>query len=391
MREIRVGIVGVGNAASTLIQSVYYYRGLEDGKPTPGVSFPVLGGYRIDDIRFVSAFDVGEGKVGVDLSEAIFAEPNLVPKFADVPKLNVEVFRGPVLDGVSKHMRKVFKVSDGDSEPTVEEVAERLKETRTEVLVNLLPVGSEEATRFYVEAALKAGVAFVNAIPVFIASSPFWARRFREEGVPVLGDDVKGQIGATVLHRTLVHLLHLRGVLVEETYQLNVGGNTDFLNMTVEERLASKRISKTRAVTSILPYGSKLEEEGRVRVGPSDYVPFLGNTKICYIYVKGRSFADFPVELEVKLKVDDKSMIAGILVDAIRTAKIALERGFKGPVVSASAYLFKHPPIQAESDDEAYTWFKRFVEQGEDVEPIEAEVRVHTRRLQAWNIVSGKQ
>ncbi|RLF23566.1 MAG: inositol-3-phosphate synthase [Thermoprotei archaeon] len=362
MGSIKVAIIGVGNAAAALVQGVYLYKEAEEDEFIPGVYAVKLGPYHIGDIEFVAAFDVSRKKIGKDLSEAIFAEPNIVPKFVDVPKLGVIVHRGPIMDGVAPHMKSSFEPYEGP-EPELGEVADILKESRAEVVVNLLPVGSEEATRFYALATLKAGAAFVNAIPVFIASDPRgeWPRRYEEAGLPLLGDDVKGQIGATILHRTLVRLLHMRGVLVEETYQLNIGGNTDFLNMTVEERLHSKRISKTRAVTSILPYGEVLEKEGRVRIGPSDYVPFLGNIKVAYIYIKGRSFANFPVTIDVKLTVDDKSMIAGILVDAIRAAKIAMDKGMRGAVKEASAFLFKHPPVQAPDDETARKWFESFI------------------------------
>ncbi len=366
MPKIRVAIAGVGNAASALVQGVFYYKDAPDDQYIPGVCHVRVGPYHIGDIEFVAAFDVSKNKIGKDLSEAIFEKPNITPKFADVPKLGVTVKPGPVLDGVAPHMKEAF--DPHDMEVAYESVVEELKNSKADVLVNLLPVGSEEATRFYAKAAADAGVAFVNGIPVFIASDPsgYWPRYYKEKGVPLLGDDVKGQVGATILHRTLVRLFHMRGVLVEETYQLNIGGNTDFLNMTVEERLASKRKSKTEAVTSILPYGKKLEAEGKVRIGPSDYVPFLGNTKICYIYIKGRSFADFPVYLDAKLVVDDKSMITGVLVDAIRAAKIAKDRGLAGIVPEASAYFFKHPPIQAPDDETAREWFEKFV-RGEPV------------------------
>lgn len=364
MGKIRVAIVGVGNAASALVQGVYYYRDVDENAYVPGVANVKLGPYHIGDIEFSAAFDVSIEKIGKDLSEAIFAYPNITPKFADVPKLGVIVRKGKVLDGVAEHMKESFKPIDDDNDVTLDTIVDELKETKTDVLVNLLPVGSEEATRFYAKAALEAGVAFVNAIPVFIASDPngYWPKLFEEKGIPLLGDDVKGQIGATILHRTLVRLLYMRGVRVEETYQLNIGGNTDFLNMTVEERLKSKRISKTEAVTSILPYGKELEREGKVRIGPSDYIPFLGNTKVAYIYIKGISFADFPVTLEVKLTVDDKSMISGILIDAIRSAKIAKDRGLGGVIISPSAFFFKHPPIQAPDDETAKRWFEEFIE-----------------------------
>ncbi len=363
MGRIRVAIAGVGNCASALIQGTYYYRDVDDDEFIPGLMHPRLGGYHVSDIEWVAAFDVSRRKIGRDLAEAIFMEPNITPRFAEIPeKLGVTVSPGPVLDGVAPHMREVFDPHD-DDDISVEDVAEVLRKAKADILVNLLPVGSEEATRFYAEAARRAGAAFVNGMPVFIASDPTgeWPRKYEEAGLPLVGDDIKGQVGATILHRTLVRLLHARGVKVVKTYQLNIGGNTDFLNMTVEERLSSKRISKTRAVTSILPYGKELEEKKLVRIGPSDYVPFLGNTKIAYIYIEGRSFADFPVTIEAKLTVDDKSMFAGAMIDAIRGAKIALDRGVAGPVPSVSAYLFKHPPIQASSDEEARQWFEDFI------------------------------
>jgi Myo-inositol-1-phosphate synthase len=253
-------------------------------------------------------------------------------------------------------MQESFEPVEKGSE--ISFVSDKLKESGADLLINLLPVGSEEATRAYAKAALEAKKGFINGIPVFIASDKEWAKEFEKNGVPVMGDDVKGQVGATILHRTLVSLFHMRGVIVEETYQVNIGGNTDFLNMTVEERLKSKRISKTSAVTSILPYGKELEEKGKIRIGPSDYVPFLGNTKICYIYLKGKSFADFPVELKVKLSVDDKSMFAAVMLDAIRLMKVALDKGLKGPLIEPSSFLFKHPPAQATSDAEAFEWLK---------------------------------
>ena len=362
MSKVRVALIGVGNCASALVQGVYYYRDVDEDTYIPGVTYVKLGKYHIGDIEFVAAFDVSRNKVGKDLSDAIFEQPNITRKLVEIPSLNVTVKPGPVLDGVAEHMTNIF--NPVNSNRSVDEVADDIKSSRADVAVNLLPVGSEKATRFYAEACIKAGAAFVNGIPVFIASDPegYWPRRFENSGLPVIGDDIKGQIGATILHRALVRLLHMRGVKVEETYQLNVGGNTDFLNMTVEERLHSKRISKTKAVTSIIPYGDVLESRGKVRIGPSDYVEFLGNTKIAYIYVKGRSFADFPVTIEVKLSVDDKSMFAGSMIDALRLAKIALDRGVKGPVVSVSAFLFKHPPLQAPDDETARRWLEEFIE-----------------------------
>lgn len=360
MGEIRVAIVGVGNIASAFVQSVEMYR--RTGSVV-GLMFPNgLGGYKVSDIKFVAAFDVSKEKVGKDLAEAIFAYPNMVPKMLDLEPLGVEVKLGPVLDGVAPHMVGSFRPIKRDVK--LDDVVSELKRSGAEIVINLLPVGSEEATRFYAKAALKAGAAFVNCIPVFVASDPKgeWPKAFEQEGLPLLGDDIKGQVGATILHRTLVALLHMRGVKVDETYQLNVGGNTDFLNMAVEERLSSKRVSKTRAVTSILPYGKELEKTGKVRIGPSDYVPFLGNTKICYIYLRGTSFGGFPVTLDVKLAVDDKSMACAVLAEAIRAAKIALDRGIAGIVPSPSAYLFKHPPVQAPDDEIAREWFVGFIE-----------------------------
>jgi myo-inositol-1-phosphate synthase len=361
--RIRVGIVGVGNCASALVQGVYYYKERGDCE---GLIHCDIGGYKVWDIEFVAAVDVSEAKVGKDLSEAIFAPPNITPKIAEVPKLGVTVVKGPVLDGVAPHMVDVFRPLKAP-EPSVEEIADALKEA--DVVVNLLPVGSEQATRFYAEAALKARSAFVNGIPVFIASDPqgVWPKRYEEAGLPLLGDDVKGQVGATITHRTLVALLRDRGVRVEGTYQLNIGGNTDFLNMLLEERLVSKRISKTRAVTSLLDYGRKLEEGGGVRIGPSDYVPFLGNTKVAYMYIKARSFAGFPLTIDLKLTVDDKSMCGAVLVDVIRIAKVALDRGEAGAIPEASAWYFKHPPLQAPSDQEARRWLEEWLATGKKV------------------------
>jgi len=355
-----VAIAGVGNAASALVQGVYYYAGRED--EAIGVRSPILGGYRIGDIEFVAAFDVSTLKVGRDLAEAIFQPPNITPRFAELPKrLGVEVKPGPVLDGVAPHMVDRFRPHSLDVD--LGSVVDTLKESQADILLNLLPVGSEEATRFYAKAALEAGSAFVNAIPVFIASDPSgeWPSLYEHRGLPLVGDDVKGQLGATVLHRTLARLMALRGVRLEATYQLNIGGNTDFENMLLEERLSSKRESKTRAVTSVVPGGDEMPRTGRVRIGPSDYVPFLGNTKIAYLYLRGTGFAGFPVEIDVKLKVDDKSMIAGVLIDALRATKVALDRGVAGPVPSVSAPFFKHPPIQAASDEEASLWLEDFL------------------------------
>ena len=343
MSKLKVALAGIGNTASALVQSPFYYKGKKDDEP--------LGGYKISDIEFVAAFDVNKQKVGKDLSEAIFAKPNITPHFAEVRNMGVKVSTGPVLDGVAEHMRHIMNPVRKTC--TVEDAADQV--SGADVFLSLLPVGSDQATKFYAEVALKAGVAFVNTIPVFIASDQVWGSRFKEKNLPILGDDIKGQIGATILHRTLVRLFRLRNVQVVETYQLNVGGNTDFQNMLDENRLISKRRSKTDAVTSVLPYGID------VRIGPSDYVPFLKNTKIAYIYIKGESYAGFPVTIDAKLSVDDKSMFAFSAMDATRLAKVAVDRGESGPIKEISAYYFKHPPVQAESDEQAAAWVKSWL------------------------------
>ncbi|MEM3078203.1 MAG: inositol-3-phosphate synthase [Nitrososphaerales archaeon] len=306
------------------------------------------------DVQFVAAFDVNRMKIGKDLSEAIFAEPNCCARFADpVTNLNVKVLPGAVLDGVAPHMKEPFKVYSEDVEPV--NVAATLKEAKADILVNFLPVGSYGASRYYAQAAIDAGCAFVNCIPEFIASDKVWAEKFEKAGLPVAGDDVKSQLGATILHRTLVELFVERGVIVDETYQLNIGGNTDFQNMTSEERLKTKRVSKTEAVTSIVPYPVP------TKIGPSDYVPFLGDKKICYIYIKGRKFGNQPVTVSAKLEVEDSPNSAGVVIDVIRAAKIALDRRISGPLTSISAYAFKHPPVQVE-DHVARRWVEEFIQ-----------------------------
>jgi len=349
--KIRVAIAGVGNCASALVQGVHYYENIKEDN-VPGIMHVDFGGYHIRDIEFVAAFDVNRYKIGKDLSEAIFTEPNCCARFANpVPKLGVKVLPGPILDGVAPHMRKPFKV-DLDDDPV--DVAEALRDADADMLVNFLPVGSYEATRYYAEAALEAGCAFVNCIPEFIASDEKWAGRFEKAGLPVAGDDIKSQLGATILHRALVRLFVERGVMIDETYQLNIGGNTDFLNMTYEERLKTKRISKTEAVTSMVPY------DVPTRIGPSDYVPFLRDKKICYIYLKGRKFGDQPVTVSAKLEVEDSPNSAGMVIDVIRAVKLALDRGLAGPLISISAYAFKHPPVQVE-DHIARKWVEEFI------------------------------
>jgi len=337
MGTIRVAIAGVGNCASSLVQGVEYYKNAKDNESVPGLMHVRFGEYHVRDIKFVAAFDVDLNKIGKDLSEAIFTPPNCTVKFCDVPKLGVEVMEGPLLDGLGKYLTPVIPHRP-KSKPV--DVVRVLEDSGADILVNYLPVGSYRASRFYAEAALKAGCGFVNCIPEFIVSDKEWGRRFQEAGLPCAGDDVKSQVGATILHRTLVKLLVDRGVKVEESYQLNVGGNTDFLNMLEEERLSSKRISKTEAVSSQIPY------EVPLRIGPSDYVPFLKDRKICYIFIKGRKFGDVPLTIDVKLSVEDSPNSAGVVIDAIRAVKIAMDRKIAGPLIGVSAYFFKHPPVQ---------------------------------------------
>jgi len=353
LAEIKVAISGVGNCASALVQGVYYYRNAKEDDIIPGLMHVKFGDYHIRDIKFVAAFEVNKDKIGKDISEAIFTPPNSCARFVkSLPKFGARVYAAPKLDGVAPHMEKSFRTDD-ETEPV--DVVQVLKETDADMLINFLPVGSHRATRYYAEAALKAGCAFVNCIPEFIASDKEWASKFERAGLPVAGDDVKSQLGATILHRTLVRLFVDRGVAVDETYQLNIGGNTDFENMTLEERLRTKRISKTEAVTSVVPYPVP------TRIGPSDYVPFLGDKKICYIYVKGRKFGDQPVRVILKLEVEDSPNSAGVVIDVIRAVKIALDRGISGPLISISSYAFKHPPIQVE-DSEARIWVEEFIE-----------------------------
>jgi len=352
MTEVRVAIVGVGNCASALVQGVYYYRDAGEDEVIPGLMHVRFGDYHVRDVRFVAAFDVNGEKIGKDLSEAIFSPPNSCARFANpLPRLGVKVLPGPVLDGVGPHMKEAFRV--GGDDPV--DVASALRDAGADMLVNFLPVGSYRATRFYAEAALEAGCAFVNCIPEFIASDGEWAGRFEKAGLPVAGDDVKSQLGATILHRTLVRLFVDRGVIIDETYQLNIGGNTDFQNMTLEQRLKTKRISKTEAVTSIVPY------KVPTRIGPSDYVPFLKDKKICYIHIKGRKFGNQPVTIHAKLEVEDSPNSAGMVIDVIRAVKIALDREVSGPLISISSYAFKHPPVQVE-DHIARQWVEEFIQ-----------------------------
>jgi myo-inositol-1-phosphate synthase len=338
-KKVRVAIIGVGNCASSLVQGVEYYKNTPDDSTVPGLMHVNLAGYHIRDIEFTLGIDVNVTKVGRDLSEAIFADPNNTYKFCDVPHLNVPVVRGMTHDGLGKYLADVVKKAPG---PTAD-IVKLLKETKTDVVVSYLPVGSEMATKWYVEQIIEAGCAFVNCIPVFIASQGYWAERFRQAKLPVLGDDIKSQVGATILHRQLTSLFVDRGVRIDRTYQLNFGGNTDFLNMLERERLESKKISKTGAVTSMMPYDIGANN---VHVGPSDYVPWLSDRKWCYIRMEGTTFGDVPLNLETKLEVWDSPNSAGVVIDAVRCAKIALDRGLSGPIIGPSSYFFKTPPKQ---------------------------------------------
>jgi len=351
--NVRVAIAGVGNCASALVQGVEYYKDLAEEEKVPGLMHINFGGYHVRDIKFVAAFEVDKRKIGKDLGEAIFKGPNCCAKFAEVPRLNVKVLPSPILDGVAPHMKEPFQIYD-EKEIEPVNVSDALRKAKAEMLVNYLPVGSYEATRHYAQAAIDADCAFLNCIPEFIASDEEWSKRFREKQLPVAGDDVKSQLGATIFHRNLVKLCVDRGVEVEETYQLNLGGNTDFQNMTVEERLKTKRISKTEAVTSLVPY------KVPTRIGPSDYVPFLGDKKICYIFIQGKKFGNQPVTIKAKLEVEDSPNSAGVVIDVIRAVKLALDRKIGGPLTSISSYAFKHPPVQV-PDDVARQWVEDFI------------------------------
>jgi myo-inositol-1-phosphate synthase len=338
-KKVRVAIIGVGNCASSLVQGIQYYQNAQDTDRIPGLMHVNLGGYHVNDIEFSAAFDIVDTKVGKDLSEAIFAYPNNTFKFAEVPHLDVPVHRGMTHDGLGKYLSQILKKAPG---PT-DDIVKILKETKTDVVVSYLPVGSEMATKWYAEQILEAGCGMVNAIPVFIASSEYWGNRFKQRGLPIIGDDIKSQLGATILHRVLTSLFVDRGVRLDRTYQLNFGGNTDFLNMLERERLESKKISKTGAVTSMLPY--ELAKDN-VHVGPSDYVPWLTDRKWCYIRMEGTTFGDVPLNLEAKLEVWDSPNSAGVVIDAVRCVKLALDRGIGGPLIAPSSYFMKTPPKQ---------------------------------------------
>jgi myo-inositol-1-phosphate synthase len=370
--KVRVAIVGVGNCASSLVQGRQYYADAKEGDFVPGLMHVNLGGYHIRDIEFVAAFDVDAEKVGKDLSEAIFAGQNNTFKFSDVPRSGVTVDRGMTHDGLGKYLSQVIKKAPG---PTADVVG-ILKERKVDVMVSYLPVGSEEATKWYVEQALQAGVGFINAIPVFIGREPYWQRRFAEKGLPIIGDDIKSQVGATITHRVLTRLFMDRGVRIDRTYQLNFGGNTDFLNMLERERLESKKISKTNAVTSMLDYEIGEDE---VHVGPSDYVPWLKDRKWCHIRMEGTTFGDVPLNLELKLEVWDSPNSAGVITDAIRCAKLGLDRGLAGTLVAPSSYFMKSPPLQIH-DDVAYNRVEAFI-RGDDSEALDGTQAPEKRKL----------
>ena len=342
-KKVRVAIIGVGNCASSLVQGVQFYRNAAETDRVPGLMHVNLGGYHISDIEFSAAIDIVDTKVGLDLSEAIFAYPNNTYKFTDVPKLDVPVVRGMTHDGLGKYLSQIVKKAPG---PTAD-IVKVLKDTGTDVVINYLPVGSEMATKWYVEQIIEAGCGMVNAIPVFIASSQYWGQRFKDAGLPIIGDDIKSQVGATILHRVLTSLFVDRGVRLDRTYQLNFGGNTDFMNMLERERLESKKISKTGAVTSMLPYQLP---EGDIHVGPSDYVPWLSDRKWCYVRMEGTTFGEVPLNLEAKLEVWDSPNSAGVIIDAVRCVKLGLDRGLSGPLIAPASYFMKTPPKQLKDE-----------------------------------------
>lgn len=360
MSKIKIGIVGIGNCCSSLLQGIEYYKNKNDDNAV-GLMHWDIGDYKPFDIEIVTAFDIDKRKVGKDVSDAIFELPNCTKLFCIVPKTNVKVRMGKILDGFSSHMASydddyTFVLSE-EKEPSKEDVVNILKESGAEILLNYLPVGSEQAARFYAECALEARTGFINNMPVFIASDPIWADRFKEKCIPILGDDVKAQLGATILHRTLADLFKKRGVKLERTYQLNTGGNTDFLNMLNRDRLKSKKISKTEAVQSVL--AERLEAQN-IHIGPSDYVPWQKDNKVCFLRMEGKLFGDIPMNIELRLSVEDSPNSAGVVIDAIRCCKLALDRGIGGVLYSPSAYFFKHP-IKQYDDNDAYQMLEDFI------------------------------
>jgi myo-inositol-1-phosphate synthase len=370
--KVRVAIIGVGNCASSLVQGVQYYRNAPADHFVPGLMHVDLGGYHIRDIEFTAAFDIDVNKVGKDLSEAIFAPPNNTYKFADVPNLGVPVHRGMTHDGLGKYLSEIITKAPG---PTAD-IVKILRETQTDVVISYLPVGAEMATKWYVEQILEAGCGFINCIPVFIAREPYWQKRFEERGVPIIGDDIKSQVGATITHRVLTNLFRDRGVRIDRTYQLNFGGNTDFLNMLERERLDSKKISKTNAVTSQIPYEIAADD---VHVGPSDYVPWLQDRKWAHIRMEGTTFGDVPLNVELKLEVWDSPNSAGVVIDALRCAKLAMDHGIGGALFAPSSYFMKSPPEQYPDDlarDRTEEFIRQYARQtgkkAEVAEPIDA-------------------
>lgn len=358
MSDIRIAVAGIGNCASSLIQGIYYYRSGRDD--IPGLMHTDLGGYKISDIKPVAAFDIDKRKIGIDLSKAVFSKPNCTYIFQkDIPHLDVEVQKAPVLDGCAPHMHDypedVTFVIDKDQKPV--NITDELKKSKADMLINYLPVGSEEAVRYLAQCCLDAGVAMINCMPVFIASDPQWAKKFTDKGLPIVGDDIKAQVGATITHRTLAKLFTDRGVKINRTYQLNVGGNTDFLNMLSRDRLKSKKISKSQSVQSIIPHHI---EKDNLHIGPSDYVPWLKDRKLAFIRLEGSQFGDSPVDIEVRLNVEDSPNSAACVIDALRCAKLALDRKIGGPLLSSSAYLMKSPPQQF-ADNLARDMLEQFI------------------------------
>jgi len=358
-RKIKIAIVGVGNCASSLVQGIHYYRNAKDTEFVPGVMHVNFGGYHIRDIEVVAAFDVNANKVGADVGEAIYAEPNNTAVFAKVPKLGVKVSRGPLLDGVNKYTAAVVPVN---ARQAAVDVVKVLKDSGAEAVINYLPVGSQQATEFYAQAAIDAGCGFVNCIPVFIASDPKWAKKFADAGLPVIGDDIKAQVGATIVHRTLVNLFLDRGMKIERTYQLNTGGNTDFLNMLERDRLQHKKISKTEAVRSQIEARGQTIADDDMHIGPSDYVPWQKDNKVCFLRIESKHFGGVPMNLELRLSVEDSPNSAGVAIDSIRCLKLAKDRGLKGAIIEPAAYFQKHPPQQIE-DRQARELVETFIRQ----------------------------
>jgi myo-inositol-1-phosphate synthase len=385
MSKLRVGIVGVGNCAAALVQGVEYYAKARSDEAVPGLMHVDVGPYHVSDIEFSCAFDVDSNKVGLDLADAIWVEPNNTIKFADVPETEVKVSRGPTYDGLGRYYKEAISES---ALPPVD-VARVLRDTNTDVLVNYLPVGSEQAARFYAEQALEASVAYVNCMPAFIATNEDWAQRFTKRGIPIIGDDIKSQVGATISHRMLSKLFEDRGVVIDHTYQLNFGGNMDFMNMLERERLQSKKISKTQSVTSQISNGIDADD---IHIGPSDHVPWLKDRKWAYIRLEGREFGDIPISLELKLEVWDSPNSAGVVIDAVRCAKLALDRGIGGPLVAPSAYFMKSPPLQY-SDPEARDLVEAFIRgdvEGADGEtPADEATPAHTNGHSAMGLTKS--